>query len=155
MKMEPLMTKVQDDNNKTPLMVKMTEKERQDAINKRKLQDGDLYKYLVLLEGEYIDSDGENYKSYEIIKGRQATYDFIKDLLESQNTGISEYIVDVSKSKIIVEPPVITPETPRITLSNMLSVYAFMKAMKEKGRIVDESSFDIEEYYDGYIEDEE
>ena len=138
------------------LMRKMSKEETIEIINKRKLEDGNLYKYLILIEGEYVSNECENYKSFEIITGRQATYDFIKNILENQKRDeyCCEFIMDVSKSKIISEPPVITDKTPRITLSNMLSVYLFMKIMKEKGKIIDDTSFDIEDYYDGYLEEE-
>lgn len=134
------------------LMTKLTDTEVE-ALEKNK--NGDLYKYLILLEGEYKDGDGENYKSFEMIQGRQAAYDFIKEILENMTDSDYEYILDVSKSKIISEPPVITEDTPRITLSNMLSVYSFMKIMRQQNKIKDDTSFDIEDYFDGYIENEE
>lgn len=134
------------------LMTKLTDTEVE-ALEKNK--NGDLYKYLILLEGEYKDRDGENYKSFEMIQGRQAAYDFIKEILENMTDSDYEYILDVSKSKIISEPPVITEDTPRITLSNMLSVYSFMKIMRQQNKIKDDTSFDIEDYFDGYIENEE
>ena len=130
------------------LMTKLTDTEVE-ALEKNK--NGDLYKYLILLEGEYKDRDGENYKSFEMIQGRQAAYDFIKEILENMTDSDYEYILDVSKSKIISEPPVITEDTPRITLSNMLSVYSFMKIMRQQNKIKDDTSFDIEDYFDGYI----
>ena len=130
------------------LMTKLTDTEVE-ALEKNK--NGDLYKYLILLEGEYKDRDGENYKSFEMIQGRQAAYDFIKEILENMTDSDYEYILDVSKSKIISEPPVITEDTPRITLSNMLSVYSFMKIMRQQNKIKDDTSFDIEDYFDWYI----
>ena len=134
------------------LMRKLTDEEVE-ALEKNK--NGDIYKYLILLEGEYKDRDGENYKSFEMIQGRQAAYDLIKDILEHMNEPDYEYILDVSKSKIISEPPVITDETPRITLSNMLTLYSFMKIMRQQNKIKDDTSFDIEDYFDDYIENEE
>ena len=134
------------------LMEKLTQEEIE-ARNKNK--NGDLYKYLILLEGEYKYKDGENYKSFELITGRQAAYDFIKDILENMHDSDYEYMLDVSKSRIISEPPVITPDTPRITLSNMLTLYSFMKIMREQNKIVDDSSFDIEDYFDEDIDNEE
>ena len=122
---------------------------------KEKNKNGDLYKYLILLEGEYKYKDGENYKSFEFITGRQATYDYIKDILMNMHDSDYEYMLDISKSRIISEPPVVTKDTPRITLSNMLTVYSFMKIMREKGKVTDDSSFDIEDYFDEYISEEE
>lgn len=138
-------------------MPKLMEKLTPEEIEARdKNKNGDLYKYLILLEGEYKDGDGENYRSFEFITGRQAAYDYIKEILENMHDDSDfEYLLDVSKSKIISEPPVITPDTPRITLSNMLTVYSFMKIMREKGKVVDDSSFDIESFFDGYMEEDE
>ena len=138
-------------------MPKLMEKLTPEEIEARdKNKNGDLYKYLILLEGEYKDRDGENYRSFEFITGRQAAYDYIKEILENMHDDSDfEYLLDVSKSKIISEPPVITPDTPRITLSNMLTVYSFMKIMREKGKVVDDTSFDIESFFDGYMEEDE
>lgn len=137
-------------------MEKLMERLTDEEIRAKELNNnGDLYKYLILLEGEYKKGDGESYRSFEFITGRQAAYDYIKDILENMNDSDFEYVLDVSKSRIISEPPVITKDTPRITLSNMLTLYSFMKAMKEKHKIVDESSFSVEDYFDGYIEDED
>lgn len=134
------------------LMEKLTPEEIE---AKEKNKNGDLYKYLILLEGEYKYKDGENYKSFEFITGRQAAYDYIKDILMNMHDSDYEYMLDISKSRIISEPPVVTKDTPRITLSNMLTVYSFMKIMREKGKITDDSSFDIEDYFDEYISEEE
>ena len=137
-------------------MEKLMERLTDEEIRAKELNNnGDLYKYLILLEGEYRKGDGESYRSFEFVTGRQAAYDYIKDILENMNDSDFEYVLDVSKSRIISEPPVITKDTPRITLSNMLTLYSFMKAMKEKHKIIDESSFSVEDYFDGYIEDEE
>ena len=137
-------------------MAQLMEKLTQEEIEARdKNKNGDLYKYLILLEGEYKYKDGENYKSFELITGRQAAYDFIKDILENMHESDYEYMLYVSKSRIISEPPVITPDTPRITLSNMLTLYSFMKIMRQQNKIVDDSSFDIEDYFDEDIDNEE
>ena len=136
----------------TQLMEKLTPEEIE---AKEKNKNGDLYKYLILLEGEYKYKDGENYKSFEFITGRQAAYDYIKDILMNMNDSDYEYMLDISKSRIISEPPVVTKDTLRITLSNMLTVYSFMKIMREKGKVTDDSSFDIEDYFDEYISEEE
>lgn len=91
--------------------------------------------YLVLLEGEIPTNEGENYKTYEFILGRQATYDYIKDIIQSQ-----DIIFDAMKSKVIVD-------SEKVNIGKALSVYNFMRIMKENNKVVDESSFDIEDYY--------
>lgn len=110
-------------------------------------------KYLVLIEGEWDENSRESFKTFEIIVGRKATYDYIKTFLKSEEE--SGMIMDLNKSKILVEPEVITERTPRITLSNMLSVYKFMTEMISSGKIVDnDSSFDLDDYYEELIDDE-
>jgi hypothetical protein len=110
-------------------------------------------KYLVLIEGEWDENSRESFKTFEIIVGRKATYDYIKTFLKSEKE--SGMIMDLNKSKILVEPEVITERTPRITLSNMLSVYKFMTEMISSGKIVDnDSSFDLDDYYEEPIDDE-
>lgn len=110
-------------------------------------------KYLVLIEGEWDENSRESFKTFEIIVGRKATYDYIKTFLKSEEE--SGIIMDLNKSKILVEPEVITERTPRITLSNMLSVYKFMTEMISSGKIVDnDSSFDLDDYYEEPIDNE-
>ena len=110
-------------------------------------------KYLVLIEGEWDENSRESFKTFEIIVGRKATYDYIKTFLKSEEK--SGMIMDLNKSKILVEPEVITERTPRITLSNMLSVYKFMTEMISSGKIVDnDSSFDLDDYYEEPIDNE-
>lgn len=109
-------------------------------------------KYLILLEGEYISDEGELFKTYEVVIGRQKAYDYIKQWLVGEDE--TDVRINVIKSRILVEPEIITESTPRITLSNMLNIYRFMKDMKEQEKIIDDdSSFDIQDFYDGNVED--
>ena len=109
-------------------------------------------KYLILLEGEYISNEGEPFKTYDIIVGRQKAYEYIKQWLIGEDE--TDVRINVTKSRILVEPEIITERTPRITLSNMLNIYRFMRDMKEQQKIIDDdSSFDIQDYYDGDVEE--
>lgn len=138
-----LFTKVENGN------VEQAEKESLRELGKK-------FKYLILIDGEYKEERLERYRTYEIIQGRQDAYDFIKTALKAQDDCSCEYIIDISKSHIIAEPPAeIINQTPRITLSNMISVYSFMVAMRRDGLIIDEDdSFNIDNYFDGYVEPE-
>ena len=133
---------------KINLVREMTEEEKQDLANQTARKNGDKYKYLILFKGEYKD-DGSPWKDWELVQGRQSAYDMIKELLIGQDDLETDIIIDVSESYIISQPPVITENTPRITFDNMLSVFKFMQTMLIKNLIVDESSFCIEDYYDG------
>lgn len=83
--------------------------------------------YLVLYIG--TDEDGKDIKSFEAIKGRKETFDFIK--------GMVEYI-DIHESKVL---------TDNVSYNDAASVYDFMKYVSS---IIEEDSFDIEDYNYGY-----
>ena len=90
--------------------------------------------YLVLIDGEERDTDGKQYRDWELIEGRQNAYDYIKNIIESEYV-----IVNVMKSKIIVN-------ADKVKVTDGITIYEFMKVMKEKDKIIDYSSFDIEDY---------
>lgn len=115
--------------------------------------------YLILLDGIETYSDDlhaeieKDYRDWEIIEGRQKAYDYIKNMLET------EYVtINVMTSKIIVS-------SEKVKVTDGISIYEFMKTMKEKDKIVDYTSFDIEDYvshefddinnYTSYIQDQE
>ena len=89
--------------------------------------------YLILIDGIDKETD-EKYRDWELVEGRQEAYDYIKNMLES------EYVlIDVYKSKIIVN-------SEKVKITDGLSIYEFMKMMKEKDKVIDYTSFDIEDY---------
>lgn len=91
-------------------------------------------KYLVLL---YITSTVDNLedgKDFFFENGRQATYDRIKHLLEN------DWQVDCMKSLVFVD-------SPKVTIATRTSVYTFMKDVREQKKVIDDTSFDIEDYY--------
>lgn len=96
--------------------------------------------YLILIEARDLD-DGE-FRDWEIKEGRQAAYDYIKNYIESDYTE-----VDVHKSRIIVS-------SEKVKVTDGISIYEFMKAMKENDKVIDYSSFDIEDYVSGDVEGE-
>lgn len=142
------------DQNLTRLFTKVENGDVQAAEKEQAREMGKRYKYLILIDGEYRDDREERYRTYEIIQGRQDAYDFIKTALMAQEDGDCEYLIDVSTSHIIAEPPAeLIDKTPRITLSNMISIYSFMVAMRREGLIIDDDeSFNIDNFFDGYVE---
>lgn len=93
--------------------------------------------YLVLIEATETNDDEKQFRDWEIVEGRQSAYDYIKRMIES------DYIsVDIIKSKIIVN-------SDKVKITDGISIYQFMKSMKEQDKIIDYSSFDIEDYYTG------
>lgn len=83
--------------------------------------------YIVLYIG--TDEDGKDIKSFEVIEGRKETFDFIK--------GIVDYI-DIHESKVL---------TDKVSYNDAASIYDFMKYVSS---IIEEDSFDIEDYNYGY-----
>lgn len=89
-------------------------------------------KYLILYFGTDPDN-GDEIKSFEIITGRTATYEFIKNMIDS---------IDIHESKVMT--------THDMTYDEAGSVYLFMKAMQQF--FVD--GFDIADYCTGDMEEE-
>lgn len=81
--------------------------------------------YLLLL---YVtdDSGDSDEQRFEIIIGREATYQYIKDMIDG---------MDINKSKVVVTD---------VALKDALTVYQFMILMKNKYYMND--TFDIGEY---------
>ena len=90
--------------------------------------------YLILIDGVESDNEGKPYRDWELVTGRQAAYDYIKTMLENEYV-----IVNVEESKIIVN-------SENVKITDGVSIYAFMKNMKETDKIIDYTSFDIEDY---------
>lgn len=90
--------------------------------------------YLILIHGVENDNEGRSYRDWEFKVGRQAAYDYIKTMLENEYV-----IVDVEESKIIVS-------SENVKITDGVSIYAFMKNMKETDKVIDYTSFDIEDY---------
>lgn len=83
--------------------------------------------YIVLYIG--TDEDGNDVKSFEVVEGRKETFEFIK--------GMVEYL-DIHESKVL---------TDNVCYRDAASVYEFMKYVSS---IIEEDSFDIEDYNYGY-----
>ena len=90
--------------------------------------------YLILIDGEEVGEDGKLFREWEFKEGRQAAYDYIKNILESPYIS-----VDIMESKIIVS-------SEKVKVTDGISIYEFMKAMKENNKVIDYTSFDIEDY---------
>ena len=92
--------------------------------------------YLILVYYDSLVENGEDEKDWEFFKGTtQELYDHVKMLMTDDKR------FDAMRSMIFVDSPSITIG------SKNTSVFRIMLELKEKGRIKDESSFDIHEYY--------
>lgn len=100
--------------------------------------------YLILSEYSYDDSEDQIIHDWELFYGTtQDLYDHLKLLITDEGVNY-----DVMKSRLLVNG-----ENTR--LKNNASVYQFMSMQIERGNVVDETDFDIEEYYYDLPEDEE
>lgn len=108
------------------------------------IKSGALNKYLVLIEGEWIDNE-QPYKWFQIVTGRQNAYDYIKELLKDYAKD-NEIFIDIEKSMIIADAAVVNENTPRITFDNAYNIYRFMFEMKSRAMIKDDSDFCIDDY---------
>lgn len=89
--------------------------------------------YLVLLYINSNDDNVEDSKDFFFIRGRQDVFDALKDALENYNA-------DAMRSLIFVD-------SPKVTISTRTSVYKFMKDMIDTNRVLNDSDFDIQDYY--------
>jgi hypothetical protein len=94
--------------------------------------DAETKQYLVLYYA--TDEDDNDVKSFEICTGRTETFNFIKNMIES---------INIHDSLVLSE---------NNTLKNIISVYEFMKYLRDNDLIYDKT-FDIEEYNIGDIEE--
>jgi hypothetical protein len=127
------------DNNiqATELIRGVTYDEEPELIRGVTYDDENEKTYLILIEGQTNDNDGELMRDWDFKVGRQEAYDYIKNYLES------DYIVvDVINSKIVVS-------SEKIKVTDGVSIFKFMKAMKEDNKVIDETSFDITDYLPG------
>lgn len=90
--------------------------------------------YLILWEKTNVNTD-EIINDYQFIQGTRLTYEHIKELLEAEREDGLMY--DVNKSLIIVD-------SPKINITNAISLYKFMSKMKET--LQDDSLFNIDDY---------
>ena len=100
--------------------------------------------YLLLMKGELKSNNNIDVRDFEFIVGRENVYNYIKDLLLSEDDEDSDFIANIHESEIISESS---------SIVDGITFYEFMKHFKD---IVDpEGDFDIEEYnVDGVILDE-
>lgn len=90
--------------------------------------------YLILLDGEEVSNEATPFRDWQMKEGRQAAYDYIKNMIENEYVNI-----DIHESKIIVSDN-------NVKITDGISIYEFMKVMKDSDKVIDYSEFDIEDY---------
>lgn len=94
--------------------------------------------YLLLLTFDVPEEDGEFNQKWEFVKGREAAYNRIKEL-----------ILDFYETyhPLIIGESYIAVDTMKAKITDSKPIYKFMKDVIERGQIVDESGFDIDDYF--------
>ena len=91
--------------------------------------------YLILKYYNSGEEGAEDYRDFEFFTGTtQALYDHMKTEIEMTDD------LDIMRSRVLVD-------SHNITISHKCSIYVFMKDAKDTGRVVDNTSFDIHDYY--------
>ena len=99
--------------------------------------------YLVLQENMLNDdSNEEPTRDWRIVIGRQALYNLLKGYLEYSDTTPEDIMNPVYSFVVEINMPI----------TKAVNVCKFMKMMKEEGKVVDNSDFNIADYY--YEEDD-
>lgn len=97
--------------------------------------------YLVLAVYQSTEDNVEDTRDFFFEKGRQKVFDKIKEILQSGDS------LDVMRSLIYVD-------STKVPISKRTSVYRFMKDAIDSNKVLNNTSFDIDDYwYD--VEDEE
>jgi len=94
--------------------------------------DPDYVMYLLLLK-DLDDDDTDPLQTWEVHMGRQDTYDHLKDFIMAD-------FIDVSESFIY------STESTNRNIADVITVYRFMKLMKDNDLVIDNSGFDIDSY---------
>lgn len=91
--------------------------------------------YLLLLV--FTKDEYEDERTFEFITGTTAdVYKFIKNQMANDN----ESCLDIKKSFVIVD-------SPKVSISKRITVYKFMKNAIITGKVIEESGFNIDEFY--------
>lgn len=91
--------------------------------------------YLILKYYNSGNDGAEDYRDFEFFNGTTSdVYAHLKLEIETSTD------FDVMRSRILVD-------SPNISISHKCSIYTFMKDAKDTGRVIDNTSFDIQDYY--------
>ena len=92
------------------------------------------------------EGDAEQPRDWEFFTGTsQELYDKVKEeIIESDDSSVRQKI-DVMQSIILVNSTKVTIEIA-VNKNRPCSYYTIMKNLKEQGKVVDDTSFDIEDY---------
>lgn len=123
--------------------------EGEEGVRKRALEKPFIIDESMIQEKEYLlllvftQDEYEDEKTFEFITGTSGSiYKYIRNLMKHDN----DICLDVKKSMIIVD-------SPKVSLSKRVSIYKFMKNTVATGKVIEDTGFDIDEFY--YQDDED
>lgn len=93
--------------------------------------------YLVLVVNSSMEDNVEDDRDFFFVKGRQAVFDKIRLMLESGEP------IDIMRSLIYVD-------SNKVKISMRTSVYRFMRDCLNTSKVINDSGFDIGDYYYDY-----
>ena len=101
--------------------------------------------YLLLYVLVSAEDNVEDSYQYEFFKGTSFdAYEKIRNMMGDNN----EIGLDVVRSRILVD-------SPKIRISTKCSIYSFMKNLITTGKVIDDSGFNIDDFYYEPEEDDE
>lgn len=125
----------------------ISESEFVPAITFEDNPDEKIYLLLLTMFQEGDGYDDYYYKEWSIKKGRQATYDYLKELILNDSVDPNTSFVVVGSMKQIPD------RKDDVALdSKPITVFRFMKIMADEKRVLESGDFDIDEY-GSYSED--
>lgn len=117
--------------------------EGEEGVQRRRMKKPFIIDETMVQEKEYLlllvftSDDYEDEKTFEFITGTSSTvYKYIRNLMGKDN----EVCLDVKKSMLLVD-------SPKVSLSKRVSVYKFMKNTIATGKVIEDTGFDIDEFY--------
>lgn len=91
--------------------------------------------YLILKYYNSGDDGAEDYKDFEFFTGTtQELYDHLKLEITTEDN------LDIMRSRVLVD-------SPKITIAHKFTIFAFMKNAYDNGKVKNNTSFDIMDYY--------
>lgn len=113
------------------------EKRHQELIKPFELDESMMQEKEYLLLLVFTADEYEDEKTFEFITGTTSqAYNRIKQIMGKDN----ECCLDIKKSSIIVD-------SPKVSISKRISIYKFMKNAIVTGKVIEDTGFDIDEFY--------
>lgn len=95
--------------------------------------------YLLLLTYDVSEEDGDFNQRWEFVKGREAAYNRIKEEII--------YSFEKTNHPLIIDESFIAVDTMKSKITDSKPIHKFMKDVITRGQVVDNSGFNIDDYF--------